>query len=178
MMYKPQSIYTETALNTIISYITKRDIVKTDIEKIPSELKTPKACFVTIHRNDGSLRGCIGTLSPQRDNLYEEIVHNSISAATRDSRFNPLTPGELEDITISVSVLSEPYPIMDFDELDPKQKGLIVRYDNRTQAVLLPNIKGIDTVEDQVYKLKKKGGIEDIDDKYLEYFAFTTEEYH
>jgi len=139
--------------------------------------KAQKGCFVSLYNSDGNLRGCIGTIVPYSRNLFEEIVQNSISAATKDSRFDTLSKSELDDITLSVYVLSEPYPINNFDDHDPVTKGLIVKKDGKTRAVLLPNIKGIDTVEDQVYKLKKKGGIEDADNKHLEYFAFTANEY-
>lgn len=176
-MYKPESIYTKIALQAIISYLKEGVIITTVDEMLPEELKEKKACFVTIHTNEGNLRGCIGTLSPHHDSLFEEIIQNSISAATKDIRFEPLTVEEIDDISLSVSVLSDPFPIESFSELNPEKYGVIVRLNSITKAVLLPNIKGIDTVEDQIYKLKKKGGVEEIDDEFLQYFAFTTKEY-
>ncbi|MCD4679665.1 MAG: AmmeMemoRadiSam system protein A [Bacteroidales bacterium] len=176
-MYKPESIYTKIALQTIISHIMEGEVTEIPDNEIPSELKAKKSCFVTLHNIDGELRGCVGTLTPYMNNLYEEIIQNSISAATKDSRFEAVSEKELDDICLSVSVLSEPYPIDSFTELDPKKKGLIVKLQGKTQAVLLPNIKGIDTVEDQIYKLKKKGGIEDVDNELLEFYAFTAKEY-
>ncbi len=175
-MYKPESIYTKIALQAIVSYLTEGITIEFSGEDVPPELLDRKACFVTIHLSDGSLRGCIGTLSPHTENLGQEIIQNSISAATRDTRFEAVTEEELDDIYLSVSVLSEPYKINDFDELDPKEKGVVVRLNGKTMAVLLPNIPGIDSVDDQIDKLKRKGGIEDIGNEYLEFYAFTTKE--
>ncbi len=176
-MYKPESIYTKIALQTIVSHIMEKRITEIPYSELPPELQVKKACFVTLHKSDGELRGCVGTLIPYEDSLYKEITKNSISAATKDSRFKAVSKTELDDICLSVSVLSEPYPINGFAELDPKEKGVIVKLQGKTQAVLLPNIKGIDTVKDQIYKLKKKGGIELIENEFLEYYAFTTKEY-
>jgi len=176
-MYQPESIYSKVALKAIITHISEGKDYELPDNEIPEALKTPKGCFVSIHKMDGSLRGCVGTLIPYRDNLFNEIVQNSISSATKDSRFEPLSKDELDTITLSVYVLSEAYLINDFSELDPKTKGVIVKLNDQTQAVLLPNIKGIDTVEDQIYKLKKKGGIEDVDDEHLDYYSFTADEF-
>ncbi len=176
-MYKPESIYTKISLEAIVKYIKEGETLNSEAEELQPELGYKFPCFVSIHTLDGALRGCVGTLEPCRDNLYQEIVQNSISAATKDSRFETLKEHELDDISVSVYVLSEPFPVYNLDDHNPITKGLIVKLNGITRAVLLPNIKGIDTVDDQVYKLKKKGGIEDIDNEHLEFYAFTAEEY-
>jgi uncharacterized protein len=65
-----------------------------------------RGCFVTL-TNSGRLRGCIGTFQPDRP-LGEMIIEMGMSAAGHDSRFfdNPITPGELDELSIEVSVLS------------------------------------------------------------------------
>jgi len=53
--------------------------------------------FVSIHKKNGDLRGCIGTFEPQEKNIAAEVINNAVSAATHDPRFHPITPEELED---------------------------------------------------------------------------------
>lgn len=119
--------------------------------------------FVSLHRQ-GQLRGCIGTLSPTRPNLTEEIRHNAISASSHDLRFYPVIAEELEDLNISVDVLGTPQPIHSRDELDVKRYGVIVSCSGR-RGVLLPDIEGVDTVDEQVHIALRKAGI-DPDEAY------------
>jgi AmmeMemoRadiSam system protein A len=115
--------------------------------------------FVTIHtESTGELRGCIGTIEATEDSLAQEVINNAISAATRDPRFPPVAPGELDDLRIDVSVLYLPEPIESVDELDPKMYGVIVRHGWR-RGLLLPDIEGIDDAETQVRYARMKAGI-------------------
>jgi AmmeMemoRadiSam system protein A len=113
--------------------------------------------FVSIKKG-GQLRGCIGTLQPVTGSLAEEVVQNSISAATRDPRFPPVSVDELEDLDISVDVLTAPEPVTDISGLDPFRYGVIVRSGGRA-GVLLPDLPGIDTVDEQVDIARRKAGI-------------------
>lgn len=122
--------------------------------------------FVSLHGPDGSLRGCIGTIAPTRATLAEEIVRNAVSAATRDPRFYPVRPEELEGLDVSVDVLGEPEPVSDLSELDPKRYGIIVRTEDGRQALLLPDLEGVDTVEEQLAITCRKGGIDPRRDRY------------
>lgn len=114
--------------------------------------------FVTLYK-DGELRGCIGTTASTTDCIAAEIIQNAISAAMRDPRFEPVTPEELPDLTISVDVLEKPVPISSIQELDPKKYGVIVRSGHRS-GLLLPDLEGIDTVEEQLSIAKRKAGIQ------------------
>jgi len=178
-LYQPKSIYVKVALDAIIHYLKNGNIRELEKKEVPEELTTEASCFVSIHKTDGSLRGCIGTVEPHRENLYKEIIHNAVSAATRDPRFEPLSENELEDIEISVDVLSKPVTIKSFEELDPKHFGLIVRdrmFGN--SALLLPDIKGINTVDEQVRNIKLKAGIYKDNNEGLEFLKFTSERFH
>lgn len=131
-----------------------------DVKKlnVPEELLKKRAgVFVSIKKN-GQLRGCIGTIEPVRENVVEEIISNAISAGTRDPRFEPVTRDELEELEYSVDILGEPEPVSSLDELDPKEYGVIVRAGNR-KGVLLPDLEGIDTAEQQVAIARQKAGI-------------------
>jgi MEMO1 family protein len=79
------------------------------VKEAPENLKEKLACFVTIYKK-GDLRGCIGTILPV-DKLYKSVIDNAISAATRDSRFNPVTSDELEYLNYEISILSSPKEI-------------------------------------------------------------------
>ena len=98
-----------------------------------------------------------------------EIVANAVKAAFEDPRFPVLERDELEDITISVDVLLEPEKIESIDMLDVNKFGVIVTSGYK-RGLLLPNLEGIDTVEDQVKIAMQKGSIDETDDYELERF--------
>ena len=125
---------------------------------LPAEL-THKAAgaFVSLHK-DGRLRGCIGTIAPTEETLAQEIVQNAVSAGTRDPRFPPVRPDELDELIYSVDVLGQPEPVASADLLDPKRYGVIVSC-GRKRGLLLPDLDGVDTAEEQVAIARRKGGI-------------------
>ena len=125
---------------------------------LPEELINRRAgAFVSLHK-DGNLRGCIGTIMATQDTLAEEILQNAISACSKDPRFEPVTIDELDDIEYSVDVLSEPERIFDVKDLDVRRYGVIVENGNR-RGLLLPDLEGVDTVEEQIAISKRKAGI-------------------
>lgn len=143
-----------------------------------SELEPRRAgVFVSLHLPDGSLRGCIGTIEPTRDGIEDEIVGNAISAATRDPRFYPLTEAELEGLDVSVDVLGEPEEVAGPADLDPKTYGLIVETIDGRRALLLPDLEGVDTVDQQLRITCRKGGIDPDRDRYR-IFRFKVERHH
>ncbi len=95
---------------------------------------------------------------PTTDNIGFEIVNNAISAGTGDPRFEPVEPGELDELVYSVDVLKPAEPIDDMSQLDVRRYGVIVR-SGRRSGLLLPNLEGIDTVEQQVAIARQKAGI-------------------
>ena len=127
-------------------------------EDLPEEMLHRRAgVFVSLHK-DGRLRGCIGTIRAAKENIAEEIVENGISAAVKDPRFSPVRPEELEALEISVDVLGETEKIRSKDELDVKRYGVIVSKGFR-RGLLLPNLDGVDTVEEQVAIALRKAGL-------------------
>ena len=154
--------YVQLARRTVETYI--REHKKPAIPKdILPELMTRRAgAFVSIHEH-GRLRGCIGTIAPVRDCLAQEIIDNAVSASTRDPRFDPIREDELPWLEISVDVLGEPEPIRSADELDVRRYGVIVSKGVK-RGLLLPDLDGVDTVEQQISIAKSKAGIADWDD--------------
>ena len=125
--------------------------------KLTPEMRRRAGVFVSIHKL-GALRGCIGTIEPQRENLAQEIITNAVSTATRDPRFPPIAPGELKDLDYSVDVLTEPESVKDKSRLDPKKYGAIVESGFK-RGLLLPDLEGVDTVDFQLDVCRQKAGI-------------------
>jgi AmmeMemoRadiSam system protein A len=141
----------------------------------PEEMKTRRAgVFVSLHR-EGQLRGCIGTILPTRENIAEEIIGNAVSASTRDPRFSPVRPEELDLLEIHVDVLTEPEAIRGKEELDVKRYGVIVSSGHK-RGLLLPDLDGVDTVDEQVEIAMRKGGISAREKIMLE--RFEVERHH
>ena len=93
--------------------------------------------FVTLMRF-ARLRGCVGTLDP--DHGFCTALRNSaVSAALHDSRFAPLSPGELLDLAIHISVLTPPRPWNGLDELTLGRHGIVVQVADR-RGVFLPQV--------------------------------------
>lgn len=133
------------ARKSIEYYLKTRQTPYIPPENIPYEnLKKPGASFVTLETKQGSLRGCIGSILPHRP-LYEDIIHNAISAAVSDPRFVPLSPAELDNIKVKVSVLTYPQPVEYTDWVDLLEKiqpyidGIIIKYRNHS-ATFLPDV--------------------------------------
>lgn len=139
-------------------------------EDLPDELyRTRAGAFVSL-KEEGRLRGCIGTVAPAASCLAREIMDNAVSAAARDPRFSPVREEELERLVYSVDVLGETEPIVSLEELDVKRYGVVVSR-GRKRGLLLPDLEGVDTPEEQVAIAKRKAGIpEDEEDVRLERF--------
>ena len=150
------------ARETVTRLLEGRPLPASGTEAAPSELWAERrACFVSIKTRSGALRGCIGTLTPSQRSLDREIIANAVSASTRDPRFPPMTREELPGVLFSVDVLSDPEPVTDLADLDPGEWGVIVSKDGR-RGVLLPDLEGVDTVEEQLAIAAGKAGIADL----------------
>ena len=137
---------------------------------LPEDLTGRRAgAFVSIHKQ-GKLRGCIGTIGPTEKNLAREIVRNAISASTRDPRFDPIREDELPWLEINVDVLGEPEDIDSEDQLDVKRYGVIVSTRDGRRGLLLPDLDGVDTPEEQVSIAMHKGGIQPHENYFLQRF--------
>lgn len=168
-------IYTALAREAINDYLLKNKLP--DFKKInPELLKIRKGCFVSLHlKENDALRGCIGTISPTYKHLAGEIVANSI-AALSDPRFPKVTKEELDNLKISVDVLSNPEKIASTKELNPKKFGVIIHSTDGRTGVLLPDLEGVDTVEKQLKIVKNKAEIAP-DEENLNLYRFSVHRY-
>ena len=151
--------YVKLARRSLEHYVRERRMINVPVS-IPGaeEMLTKRAgAFVSIHKH-GKLRGCIGTIAPVQSSLAKEIIENAVSAAVHDPRFDPITPDELQWLEINVDVLGEPEAIDSPDELDVKKYGVIVSSGFK-RGLLLPDLDGVDTVEQQISIAKQKAGI-------------------
>ncbi len=149
--------FVRLAWQSVESYVLRRRIMETP-EDLPPEVTDCRAgAFVSIHKL-GRLRGCIGTIAPTRSSLAEEIIRNAVSAAAHDPRFDPIRPDELPLLEINVDVLGEAEDVSSEAELDVKRYGVIVSRDRR-RGLLLPDLEGVDTVEQQIAIARQKAGI-------------------
>lgn len=149
--------YVRLARKSVESYVLRRERIRVP-DDLPDEMLSKTAgAFVSIHEH-GELRGCIGTIAPTRSSVAEEIIANAISASTRDPRFPAITADELPWLEISVDVLGEPEDIESTEQLDVKRYGVIVSAGHK-RGLLLPDLDGVDTPEQQVDIAMRKGGI-------------------
>jgi len=121
------------------------------------EFAVRRGCFVTLKQN-GQLRGCIGTTEPWQENLALEIQHNALAAGTEDPRFRPVQADAMNSLSFTVDVLGDLEKIGGPDDLDPWRYGVVVRQGGKA-GLLLPHLEGVDTVSDQISIAKQKGGI-------------------
>lgn len=150
--------YVKLAREVIEHYVkTNGGYLRTPRHIIPEMTAQKAGVFVSL-KIRGVLRGCIGTIGPMYDNVAEEIRHNAISACSRDPRFTPVMPDELEELEYSVDVLGPMEPISSPSQLDVKRYGVLVTKGSRS-GLLLPNLPGVDTIDQQVDIAKQKAGI-------------------
>ena len=167
-------LYPDTKNNFIEKYYKKYiiDIVRESIiyainneefkpDHIPPVFLEYGASFVTIKMN-GHLRGCVGSIYPTKP-LILDLIDNAKNAGFQDSRFTPITIDELENIEISVSILSPLEQIKFKDERDLLSKiypyGIIIS-EREKRAVYLPVVwEQLPDREVFLNSLKEKAGL-------------------
>lgn len=156
------------------------DKKEVDLKDIPPVFNQLGACFVTLEKQ-GNLRGCIGSIIAHRP-LIDDLIKNAQNSAFSDSRFSPLEKDEFKDLSIEVSLLSEPEKMSFKDEQDlleqikPLVDGIIVK-DGPYQAVYLPSVwEQLPEKETFLKSLKIKAGLAPQHfSNTFEGFRFTTE---
>ena len=149
--------YVKLARQSLETYIKTGRKLKRP-ETLPADMLERRAGVFVSLKKHGRLRGCIGTISATEPNIADEIIRNAVSAGTDDPRFDPITECELSELVYSVDVLGDAEPITSMDELDTKRYGVIVSRGYR-RGLLLPNLEGIDTPQQQVSIALQKAGI-------------------
>ena len=190
------------AKSAVENYVKEKKIINLP-ENLPEEFLTKKSgAFITIKKG-GQLRGCIGTYLPTKENIAKEIISNAIAAAAEDYRFGPIQEEELPFLSYTVYILNEPELVKNTKELDPKKYGIIVKtlpisyprpagrgspegaantdvvFNGHTppkSGLLLPDLEGVDTIEQQISIACQKGKIDPTEENILIY-RFTVKKY-
>ena len=162
-----ESSLVKLARETLEKYVQKNQSTSPPYP-LPEEMQDRAGVFVSLKKH-GQLRGCIGTIGPTTDNVAQEIIRNAIEAGSRDPRFDPVEADELDDLVYSVDVLKSAEPIPGLDQLDVKKYGVIVS-SGQKRGLLLPNLEGIETPEEQVNIASQKAGINPGEPVQLERF--------
>ena len=158
------------AKKTVETYIESGKTIKAEDNLIKEFSEKKAGVFITIEKNK-DLRGCIGTYLPTQNNIIEEVIQNAISASTEDYRFGPIQKHELPFLSYTVSILEKPELIKDRKELNPKEYGIIIKTPDYPlkSALLLPDLEGVDTIEQQISITCRKGGISPSKEKLIIY---------
>ena len=170
--------FVRLARRAIETFVREGRVIDPDPdESLPIEAEQQAGTFVSLHDSRGQLRGCIGTFVPNQPSVALEIIQNAISAATRDPRFPPLRPRELDGLQVKVDVLSAPEPVDSPNQLDPRRYGVIVQASAGwyRRGLLLPDLEGVDTVEEQIRICRLKAGIDP--DETIDLQRFEVERY-
>jgi len=161
----------QLARQAVEHYVNKGKVFR-PVDLTP-EMKEKAGVFVSL-KKQGQLRGCIGTFEPMEVSIAEEIVRNAISSAVGDPRFSPVKPSELDDLEYSVDVLTSPEPVEDISQLDPEKYGLIVQSGYR-RGLLLPDLEGVNDVENQIAICRQKAGI--MNSEQIKMYRFQVKRY-
>lgn len=138
-----RALLLELARKSIAETLRHHRLLHVDGDHVPPGFAEPRACFVTLTRQ-GALRGCVGNLDARRP-LYRAVMENACNAATRDARFAPVTLEELPELTVELSVLSQPRPLRFesvtelLDRLRPGVDGVILS-SGRATVTYLPQV--------------------------------------
>jgi len=120
---------------TVTACVNKKPLPEP--KDVPEKFKVKRGAFVTLEKN-GELRGCIGYILPILP-LYQTVIEMAQSAALHDPRFSPVTPNELKNITVEISVLTVPETITDPSVIEVGKHGIIMKR-GYAQGLLLPQV--------------------------------------
>ncbi|OFX83124.1 MAG: hypothetical protein A2W99_13180 [Bacteroidetes bacterium GWF2_33_16] len=175
-MFNPKTSYSKIAFDTILFFKTTGQIRKIDESKITPDLKLNLGCIVYIYDLNDNIIAYFGNVYPQKISLYEEIVSNAIIAA-ENPKIVQLSIESIENIKVTVDILSLPQKVDNLAELNPQKQGVYIRAKNNKSGFVLPNTKRVRTGEDQLALAKKQAGLEKIADSEIEILSFRVTRY-
>jgi len=130
----------KTTLHTIARTAIESHCLGKPLPDVPITspiLKEKRGAFVTLHNRD-NLRGCIGYIRAQKP-LHQTIREMALAAAFQDSRFKPITQGELDDLDIEISVLTPLVKVSGPEEITVGKHGIYIIKDYHS-GLLLPQV--------------------------------------
>ncbi|HEX9995829.1 MAG TPA: AMMECR1 domain-containing protein [Abditibacterium sp.] len=164
-----QKIALDLSRRAVISFLKTGQTIAAP-QNLPPALQKRAAVFVTVEkRGQITPRGCRGTLQPISRTLGEEIIRNSIAAASRDKRVAPLKLSELPDCLISLTVVLRVSPLSSLANHDAEKNGLIARRGSQI-GIVLP-FEGRDSQTHEKWARRKAGLSENARAELLELVA-------
>jgi AmmeMemoRadiSam system protein A len=161
------------AKETITKYVKNGSVPEVVMNN--KRLRANGATFVTIKTEEGMLRGCIGNIQPTMP-LYQSVIHNAVSASSRDTRFQPMKETDLEGIEVEVTILSPLEPLKNKKAVEIGRHGLYLVKDYRS-GILLPQVP-VEQGWDRITFLKqvsRKAGLSEDAWKEADLYSFTAE---
>ncbi len=153
----------QVAQDSILHGLQQGAALKVVSRNYTENLQQDLACFVTLHKQ-GQLRGCIGALQAIQP-LISDIAKYAYAAAFQDPRFPALQPDEYEQLTLDISILGKPEPIVFKNEQDllnqirPGVDGLILEH-GCNRGTFLPSVwTELTSVDNFFQHLKMKAGL-------------------
>lgn len=144
---KRESLQVKLARKAIDHYLTYKKVMDVPNSSFCDMGTQKSGVYVSIKR-EGKWQGCMGTDCPTKNTIAEEIIHNAITSAFNDPRFEPIKKGELEEATIEVIQIGDLEKIDDPERVNPNNYGLVVankRKNPNKYGLILPGISGIET---------------------------------
>jgi AmmeMemoRadiSam system protein A len=132
--HEQQQALLRVARQAIVLVVTEQHLLT--LEVVDQAFNEERGAFVTLTRA-GQLRGCIGYPEPHYP-LQDTIIRSAVSAALHDPRFPPVTPTELPDINIEISVLSPLSPATP-EAVEVGRHGLVIEK-GHARGLLLPQV--------------------------------------
>ena len=151
------------AYETIEYGLKQGEQLEINPQQYSSNLQKFNASFTTLRVNE-KLRGCVGTTEAILP-LVCSVSHSAYASAFNDFRFPPIQASELDQLKVSISVLSQTEALSFASEKDlikkiqPGIDGLILSY-NDHKGTLLPAVwQAIPTKDQFISALKEKAGL-------------------
>jgi len=166
------------AKQTIDFYLKNFKTPKTEELNIEDKtlLENKWSIFVTIYKK-WEIRWASGNIKEISENLAEEIIKNTITATSKDSRFKPIKLNEVKDLKIRIDTITNRTILWDNEilQVDPvKSWVLVIKKDYSLMAVILPNINPLLlTWEDLIPVLKEKFNTKEFKEK--DYIIYSIE---
>ena len=121
------------AHDAVDAAVSQREL---SLQLCPAHLSEPRGAFTTLYR-EGELRGCVGYVLPVVP-LYRTVAESAKAAALDDIRFDPVTPGEVPQLEVVLSILSPLVPIRP-EQVEVGRHGLVVTL-GLGRGLLLPQV--------------------------------------
>lgn len=152
--------------------VLKNKRLELDPSKLPLKFQEPLGAFVTLHLHK-QLKGCIGRFEP-KEPLYRVLIDMAIAASRNDRRFTPVTPSELEELEVEISILTPRVKANSIDDIIIGKHGIYLQYGSKNGTYLPQVAKDMHWSKEQFLQscCQEKAGINPDDCKKAELYLY------